>query len=112
MKIEISYPGQDVQIIDAQKHVTNHILYKGYDLPFIRCVSTIKDVTLWSRQMKDKDGNKFWDFNHIEDGHVSNDVPTQKHPSHATVWNGTWKKEFAKTVNDGYLGSDQIYHKE
>ncbi len=110
MKIEISFPGQDVQIVDALPNVVTHFLTKDYELPFVKLVSIIKPVTLWSRLMKDKQGFEFWEFNHLEDGHCEADKPTQKHPSHAQVWNGKWKKEFAKSVNDGALGADKVYH--
>jgi hypothetical protein len=34
-------------------------------------------------------------FNHIEDGHCLNEVPTSKCPSHIKSWVGKWKKELA-----------------
>lgn len=51
-------------------------------------------VTLWSRVLK-KDGEEYPDFNHIEDGHCSNDSPTPVHEIHKRVWGGKWAKEFA-----------------
>jgi hypothetical protein len=52
-------------------------------------------ITVWYRWTKQKDGSLTWEFNHIEDGHCLNDVPTPKHPSHEQVWKGKWQKEFA-----------------
>ena len=110
MKIEISFPGQSVQTVDALPNVIQHYIVKDYDLPFVRLVSTIKPATLWSRLMKDKDGIEFWDYNHLEDGHCSDDVPTPKDPVHKQVWNGKWKKEFVHLINDGWQGSNKVYH--
>ena len=109
MKIEINYPGQDVQVVDAAPGIVRHFLTRDWDLPFVKLLSTIRPATAWSRLMKDKDGVEFWDFNHIEDGHCENDVPTPQHPSHKNVWNGKWQKEFIKLVNDGQMGVDKVH---
>jgi hypothetical protein len=52
-------------------------------------------VTLWYRYSKDKDGNPQWDYNHLEDGHCQNNVPTPLHPNHKSAWQGKWAKAFA-----------------
>lgn len=53
-----------------------------------------KPATLWYRWAKDKKGVEFWDFNHLEDDHCTNNVPTPKHPSHNLVWKGgKWEKD-------------------
>jgi len=49
-------------------------------------------VTLWYRQVKQKGGYLEWEFNHLEDGHCPNDVPTPKQPIHEHVWKGKWSK--------------------
>lgn len=55
----------------------------------------LSPITLWFRHLKDDKGQPYEDFNHIEDGHCANDVPTSKHESHKKVWGGKWAKEFA-----------------
>ncbi len=111
MKIEISYPGQSVQIVDAQPHIIQHYLTKDYDLPFHRVVSTIRPATLWSRWNKDEEGKGFWDVNHLEDGFCKEERPNPKHPSHDRSWaGGDWKREYVKLINDGYLGADKVHH--
>lgn len=103
MKIRISFPGQDVQIVDATQGIINHYARFDYDPPFVERVKLVdwspvveegcQPATLWYRGAKDKDGNFFWDFNHLEDGHCPNDVPTPKHPNHIQVWKGgKWAK--------------------
>ena len=48
-------------------------------------------VTLWFRE-----GDKGFEFNHLEDGHVESDRPTPKVPSHKAAWaKGTWVSEHA-----------------
>lgn len=51
-------------------------------------------ATLWYRHIKDKEGNLVWEFNHLEDGHCPNTIPTQKHPNHKSTWQGKWAKAF------------------
>lgn len=67
-------------------------------------------ATLWSRQAKDKEGNLFWDFNHLENGMVQADVPTPMHPSHENVWKGKWMKETVYLSNEGPMGSTKVNH--
>lgn len=55
-------------------------------------------VTLWFRHVK-VDGELTSEFNHLEDGHCENDVPTPKHESHKRVWSGVWTKQFASLTN-------------
>ncbi len=103
MKIRISFPGQDVQIVDATQGIINHYARFDYDPPFVERVKVVdwspvveegcQPATLWYRWAKDDKGNPFWDFNHLEDGHCLNDVPTPKHPNHIQVWKGgKWAK--------------------
>lgn len=52
-----------------------------------------KKATLWYRRAKNAKGEEFWDFNHLEDGHCLNDVPTVKLPVHLQTWKGgKWAK--------------------
>lgn len=54
----------------------------------------MKPITIWSKHGKDKKGNPTLEFNHIEDDHCPNDIPTHRHPAHK-AWNGSkWQKEF------------------
>jgi hypothetical protein len=50
--------------------------------------------TLWYRWVRDtKKDVWYWDFNHLEDGHCENDLPTPKHPNHNQAWKGgKWAK--------------------
>jgi hypothetical protein len=36
MKIEISYPGQEIRIVDALPHIVEHFKARGWDLPFVK----------------------------------------------------------------------------
>jgi hypothetical protein len=48
-------------------------------------------VTLWYRK-----GDKGYEFNHLEDGHSSNDKPTPKTAAHGKAWaSGEWVSEHA-----------------
>lgn len=62
----------------------------------LRKVMHIQLATLWYRWAKPEKGPAFWDFNHIEDGHCPNPIPTPKHPSHNQVWKGRWAKVFVQ----------------
>lgn len=42
MKIEISYPGQEVKVVDAAPHLYVHFVTKGYELPFIKVIDEMK----------------------------------------------------------------------
>lgn len=114
MKIRISFPGQEVQIIDAPQSVLNHYASFDYDPPFIERVKlvdwcpTIEEGcvpgTLWYRWMSDGKGNWFWDFNHFEDGHCPNSVPTPKHPNHLQTWKGgKWAKALVQLNRDNVV---------
>lgn len=70
----------------------------------------IKPGTVWSRLVKDQYLVESFEFNHLEDGHCPNDVPTPKHPDHNQTWKGKWRKEFVTLINDGQMGVDRIYH--
>lgn len=48
----------------------------------------MKPATLWSRLLKNNEGVEYWDYNHLEDGHCENAVPTPKHDIHKSVWKG------------------------
>jgi len=53
-------------------------------------------ATLWYRKSKAEDGSEFWDFNHLEDGHVPDGAkyPTPKHENHKSAWKrGEWRAE-------------------
>lgn len=53
-----------------------------------------KQATLWYRWVKNDKGEGFWEFNHLEDDHCSNDHPTSKLPIHDHVWKGgKWAKD-------------------
>lgn len=77
--------------------VWSRVSSEGYKAP--RHVFT---GTLWSVLNKDKSGNHFWEFNHLEDNYCPNAVPTPLHPNHIQAWkNQKWKKEFVTLmVND------------
>jgi hypothetical protein len=107
MKIQISFPEQDIQVVDALPNVVEHYAKHDWDLPFIRVVEGMP-ATLWSRRMKDENGKEFWEFNHIEDRHCENDIPTPKHPSHSSVWNGKWKKEFVTLNTNPITGYTKV----
>jgi hypothetical protein len=48
-------------------------------------------VTLWFRE-----GDKGFEFNHLEDGHAVSDTPTPKVPSQKSAWaKGVWVRERA-----------------
>ena len=54
-------------------------------------MGTDKAVTLWF--VLDKDNKPH--FNHLEDGHCLNDIPTEKVNGQAKLWNGQkWSKLF------------------
>jgi hypothetical protein len=56
----------------------------------------VKPVTLWYRWIKNDKGIWLWDYNHLEDDHCLNNVPTPKVESHKKSWTGgSWKKSFA-----------------
>lgn len=57
-----------------------------------------KPITLWSRWVKTNDEYQ-WVFNHIEDGHVTAELPTFKMPEHKRVWQGKWMFEHAWLTN-------------
>lgn len=42
MKIEISYPGQDVQIVNASPNHYQHYVKRGWELPFIKVIDEMK----------------------------------------------------------------------
>lgn len=44
MKIEISYPGQEVQIVDASANIERHLKEQGWSLPFIRIIDTVEQI--------------------------------------------------------------------
>lgn len=48
----------------------------------------MKPVTLWYRETKDGP-----DYNHLEDGHCENDVPTPQCDAHKKCWGGKWSKK-------------------
>ena len=99
MKIRISFPGQDVRIIDAPAGLINHYERLNYDPPF---VERLMDATLWFRWNGER-----WDFNHLEDGHCTNPGPTPKHESHNHVWKGgKWRADHV------YLVDGVVYHQQ
>jgi len=54
----------------------------------------MKPATLWFRFTRNKKGEENWEFNHLEDGHCPNDVPTPKCDNHKLVWKGgKWMKD-------------------
>jgi len=56
-------------------------------------------ATLWYRW-----GNGQWDFNHLEDGHVTSKSPTPKHPSHEQIWKGgKWAKAHVQLNPDNVV---------
>jgi len=58
-----------------------------------RKLMNIKLATLWYRWVRDEKGFAYWDFNHLEDGHCPNNLPTPKHPIHNQTWKGgKWAK--------------------
>lgn len=42
MRIEISFPGQDARIVNAQPHIYQHFVTKGHELPFIKVIDEMK----------------------------------------------------------------------
>lgn len=57
-----------------------------------------KLATLWYRWEQKE---LLWDFNHLEDGHCQNSIPTVKHPAQTSQWkNGKWAKAFVQ-LNPG-----------
>jgi hypothetical protein len=56
----------------------------------------MKPVTIWKTKEDD-----IWIHNHIEDGHISNHIPTIKFPTQNGWKNKTWLKEFCY-INENY----------
>jgi hypothetical protein len=54
----------------------------------------VKLATLWFRKTEDR-----FEFNHLEDGHCLNDVPTPKCEAHKRAWSGKWKKELVQLTD-------------
>jgi hypothetical protein len=52
-------------------------------------------ITVWYRWLRNDGGDYYWDFNHVEDGHITTDLPTPKCPEHKRIWQGKWKFEHA-----------------
>jgi hypothetical protein len=44
MKIEIGYPGQEVQIVDASANIERHFKEQGWPLPFIHILDTGEQI--------------------------------------------------------------------
>lgn len=64
----------------------------------------MKKGTLWYRRAKDKQGVEFWDFNHLEDGHCPNDLPTPKLPIHIQTWKGgIWAKTLVQLTDSNVV---------
>lgn len=58
-------------------------------------------ATLWYRWTQDDKGVWSWEFNHLEDGHCPNPVPTPKCESHSSVWKGgKWAKSYIQLVGN------------
>lgn len=53
-------------------------------------------ITLWYR--KNEKGN--YDYNHLEDGHCSFEVPTMNSELQRKAWRCEWRKEFKYLSND------------
>lgn len=54
----------------------------------------MKPATLWYRETKEG-----FEYNHLEDGHCLNSVPTPKYEEHKRAWNGKWRKEFVELTD-------------
>ena len=51
-------------------------------------------ATMWYRLSTTNPSG--WEFNHLENGHCPNNVPTPKHPNHSNVWKGRWAKSLVQ----------------
>ena len=62
--------------------------------------------TLWYRWNKNG-----WEFNHLEDGHCPNDIPTPVHPGHVALWSGgKWAKAYIQLNVNEETGVDKVQH--
>lgn len=59
-------------------------------------VPFLRPITVWERWAQDdKTKEWFWDFNHIENGHCPNAIPTPLFEVQERSWSkGTWRKYF------------------
>jgi len=70
-----------------------------------RKVAGIKLATLWYRWVRDERGSWYWDFNHLEDGHCLNSLPTPKMPIHNQTWKGgKWGKVHVQLNRNNVVG--------
>jgi len=42
MRIEISYPGQEVRVVNASPNTYQHFVLRGWELPFIKVIDEMK----------------------------------------------------------------------
>jgi hypothetical protein len=71
----------------------------------------IKLATLWYRWVKNDKGRWYWEFNHLEDGHCPNPVPTPKHISHNQAWKGgKWAKSLVQLDCNNVVGHYLIFN--
>jgi hypothetical protein len=57
-------------------------------------------ITKWFRQVKNDAGEKFWDFNHIDDGYNPElSHPRPKTEEHKSWKNSTWLSEKAQLID-------------
>lgn len=86
------------QIQQSEKDLKEFINQRHKELVYrFNC---IRMATLWYRWCKTDKGIYEWEFNHLEDGHCPNAVPTPKCELHKTAWRGKWAKVFVQLEKD------------
>jgi hypothetical protein len=81
-------------------------------LETMRKIMNIKLATLWYRWVKTDKGAWVWDFNHLEDGHCQNDLPTPKMPIHNQTWKGgKWAKAHVQLNGTNNVVGHFLIHK-
>lgn len=89
----------DCQIHQSEKDLESFLRTRFADLDWqiYAIFRNIKLATLWYRQTKNEKGILNWEFNHLENGHCPNSVPTPKHPVHKDAWRGSkWAKVYVQ----------------
>lgn len=99
--------------IEVQVRLAEELLKSTIEKSYRQALNEVlgfKNATLWYRWTKDEKGRGLWDFNHLEDDHCPNIVPTPKCESHKQGWKGgKWAKVHVVLDRTNKVGHYLIY---